>query len=77
MPGRGKNPGKREKAHPERKTLAFGPPLLEAKHDSKKFHEIPAQECSKVPKICSYFSGTFLTVSDQFKLTVVRICTVR
>ena len=32
---------------------------LEAEHKSKKFHGRPAQECSKVPKTCSYFSGIF------------------
>ena len=36
----------------------------------KKIHFRPAQECSELPKICSYFSSIFLTVSDQFKLTV-------
>ena len=33
---------------------------LEAEHESKKFQARPAKECSKVPKICTYFSSIFL-----------------
>ena len=43
---------------------------LEAKQDSKKVHLRPAQECSKVPKICFYFWAFSLIVSDRFKPTV-------
>ena len=32
---------------------------LEAEHESKKFYLRPAQEFSKVPKICSYLSTIF------------------
>ena len=40
---------------------------LEAEHESKKFYTRPAQECLKVPKICSYFSRIFCNSFWQVK----------